>query len=113
MMRAVILFGMLGWVGSLIWSAFNGLGIESAFPAAITSALVMGVIGLGAFSLLRTIVETVAGDRSEEADLEEIEAPRSCHLLSTGRRGGFRAFQGSRGRWRRKSAPVREHIRGH
>ena len=65
MMRAVILFGMLGWVGSLIWSAFNGLGIESAFPAAITSALVMGVIGLGAFSLLRTIVETVAGDRSE------------------------------------------------
>lgn len=65
MMRAVILFAMLGWVGSLAWSAIEGLGIESAFPAAITSALVMGVIGLGAYSLLRTIVETAQGEKSK------------------------------------------------
>lgn len=82
MMRAVILFAMLGWVGSLAWSAFKGLGIESAFPAAITSALVMGVIGLGAFSLLRTIVETAAGDTSK-GDIAGGMEPESGDQLPT------------------------------
>ena len=61
MMRAVILFAMLGWVGSLTWSAIEGLGIEAAFIVAVSIMVAATIIGIVVPSYRR--FERVATER--------------------------------------------------